>query len=221
MLLELPDVTLVAVDSVAHALTRLALEDTLRQIRPAKTIVLSDRHEAVPVGAGWVQCEAMLSVEAFAGMLWYQVPHFVNTSHFLLVQWDGWALDAQCWNPQFLHYDYIGAPWGWFRDGLNVGNGGFSLRSLRLCKFLAAHTQEFPIRIPEDYALCRVYRPVLERLGLRWAPDAIAGQFAFERTRPVAQTFGFHGPFNWTTVLSADALAERMALATDWVRGRF
>ncbi len=220
MLLELPEVTLVAVDSAAHALTRRALEDTLQQIRPARTIVWSDRDEAVPVGAGWVRCKPMLSLEAFSGMLWYHVPHFVNTSHFLLVQWDSWVLDAQCWNPQFLQYDYIGAPW-WFPEGINVGNGGFSLRSVRLTKFLAAHPREFPVRLPEDAVLCRAYRPFLERLGFRWAPDALAGQFAFECTRPVARTFGFHGPFNWAAVLSTDALAERMALATDWARSRF
>ncbi len=56
----------------------------------------------------------------------------VETSHALCIQWDGYVLRGQAWDPAFLTYDYIGAPWPHFSDGHNVGNGGFSLRSRRL-----------------------------------------------------------------------------------------
>src|SRR5262245_61590852 len=48
--------------------------------------------------------------------------------HCLIVQEDGYIIRPHLWNPLWLNFDYIGAPWG---DGV-VGNGGFSLRSRRL-----------------------------------------------------------------------------------------
>ena len=56
MTLKMQDVTLVAIDCAAHALTRLAIEDTLHQIEPAKVLIWSDRAEAVPAEATWVRC---------------------------------------------------------------------------------------------------------------------------------------------------------------------
>jgi hypothetical protein len=217
--LRLPNVTLIAIDSLAHSLTRRALEDTLKQIEPATTIVWSDRPEAVPSGAIWVQCEPMRSLDAVADILWRQVPHLVKTSHYLLVQWDGWVLDYKEWSSEFLEYDYVGAPW-WYRDGLNVGNGGFSLRSTRLAEYLARHLSEFPIRFPEDNILCRSYRHDLETKGFRWAPDHLAWRFSFEFTRVYPRTFGFHGYLNWPRVLPLEVLQERIALASGYVRAK-
>ena len=63
---------------------------------------------------------------------------YVETQHCLLVQWDGFVTNANAWRPDFLAFDYIGAPWPQFSDGRNVGNGGFSLRSRKLLKACAA-----------------------------------------------------------------------------------
>lgn len=186
MTLCLPDVTLIAIDCAAHSLTFRAIEDTLRQLEPANAIIWSDRAEAVPSGAKWVRCEPLRSLREVAIVLWWYVPRLVTTTHFLLVQWDGWVLDAGRWSPEFLEYDYVGAPW-WFNDGLNVGNGGFSLRSVRLGRYLAANRHVFPILGEPEDSLCRRYRPALERRGFRWAPDPLAARFAFERTTPLRQ----------------------------------
>ena len=40
-------------------------------------------------------------------------PHVVG-SHVLIVQWDGFILRPDLWNPCFLDYDYIGAVWPQF-----------------------------------------------------------------------------------------------------------
>jgi hypothetical protein len=37
-------------------------------------------------------------------------PH-VATSHVLVIQWDGYVVNADLWDDDFLRYDYIGAPW--------------------------------------------------------------------------------------------------------------
>lgn len=37
---------------------------------------------------------------------------------------------------EFMQYDYIGAPWPWKPDGMEIGNGGLSLRSRRWMLYL-------------------------------------------------------------------------------------
>jgi hypothetical protein len=157
----------------------------------------------------------------------------VPSEFVLLVQWDGFVMDPGAWDERFLDYDYIGAPW-WYQDGMNVGNGGFSLRSARLLRA----TRDAPLgRLdPEDEVVCRHYRPLLEaRYGIRFAPEALARCFSFERVVPEHATFGFHGAFNawraleapglaaWLAVLKAPVLAsaDMLQLAYDaWQGGR-
>jgi hypothetical protein len=123
----------------------------------------------------------------------------------LCIQWDGFVLRGEAWDPAFLDYDYIGAPWPHFRDAYNVGNGGFSLRSRRLleaCKELPFDRSEL-----EDVLICRRWRPQLEQQGIRFAPERIAQRFAYERTIPTGDEFGFHGAFNLVPLLRpAEAL---------------
>jgi hypothetical protein len=202
-MVELPRVTLVTVDSVANDLTAKALEDTYVQIEPYTAINSMGGHD---------------SIAAVEECMWYQIPTLLTTSHALFIQYDGWVLDGSLWRDEWLRYDYIGAPWPW-HAGYQVGNGGFSLRSRKLMQFLADNRTTFPVRTPEDDTLCRAYRPFLESHGFRWAPTMIAEDFSFERERP-HRTFGFHGIFNWPHVLSPEGLAERKALANDYVRGK-
>ena len=119
--------------------------------------------------------------------------------------------NPECWTDEFLKYDYIGAPW-WYAEN-NVGNGGFSLRSANLIKFLQDHKDEYPVTTnADDDLLCRSYRPRLEQEGFKWAPEELAHQFAFERVRKAPKSFGFHGTFNWPLVLNDDQMMERLMI---------
>jgi hypothetical protein len=68
------------------------------------------------------------------------IPRVITTDFTIVVQWDGFAVNADAWDPRFLRYDYAGACWLWMWGGGRfshwrgpiVGNGGFSLRSRRL-----------------------------------------------------------------------------------------
>ena len=56
----------------------------------------------------------------------------------LIIQHDGFILNHKAWDNEFLNYDYIGAPVYWMGNKLiEVGNGGFSLRSKKLLKIIA------------------------------------------------------------------------------------
>jgi len=119
---------------------------------------------------------------------------YISTRHALCVQWDGFVLDGGDWDPAFLDYDYIGAPWPHFDDAHNVGNGGFSLRSRRLLE--ASRDLPFDGKQAEDVVISRIARPQLEAQGIRFAPASVAARFAYERTQPTGREFGFHGAFN-------------------------
>jgi hypothetical protein len=101
---------------------------------------------------------------------------YIETSHVLLIQHDGYVLDGSRWSDEFLQYDYIGAPWT-YKDGRNVGNGGFSLRSRRLHEILASD-KSIDICSPEDEIIGRLYRPYLEKnYGVKFAPEYLAHKF--------------------------------------------
>jgi hypothetical protein len=219
MVINLPDVTVVAIDNVAHRLCRMALEATLDQIRPGAVYVYTDDGRAVPDHFDAFQLYANpANQQEVAEILWYKVPLAVETSHYLVVQWDGWVINGAAWRPEFLEYDYIGAPWWWHDDNHKVGNGGFSLRSTRLARHLIKHRNLFPCREPEDHHLCRTCRPALEAEGFRWAPASLALHFSFEHT-PVLHVpcFGFHDMRNWPRFLTDEQIDDRLDAASAYV----
>jgi len=200
--LALPQVTLCAATSVNVKATMHALEACLMQIDFAACKLFTDalvrpEHpniEVVPIGR-------LSSSSAYSDFLLSRMVDHVATSHCLVVQWDGYVLDAERWLPDFLDYDYIGARWPQFDDGHDVGNGGFSLRSRRLME--ACREPEFRGEYAEDVAIGRTNRDWLEGRGMRFAPAALADLFSAERTGNIAISFGYHGVFNMPRVVGS------------------
>jgi len=215
--------TVVAIDGgAAHELTRMAVEHTLRVIEPEQVLILTDDPQKIAI-SGDVDYRqfAGKSVIAYQRALWYEVPQWLRTDHFLLIQWDGHPVNADAWTDEFLAYDYIGAPWPWFGPETRVGNGGFSLRSKSLARFLAANPDRYPLWCPEDDAICRRYRMALMDEGFRWAPEDLAYRFSVESPgRDLAmKPFGFHSPLNWTWALSSEERERRFRAASPYVLG--
>ena len=216
----LPDVTLVCIDTVCHELAALAVKDCLNKARFGSVHIHTNDNSAFVRHLGCDTAEeadeeiqfhksAVSSLQEVMDYLWYNVPQHIETSHALIVQWDSGIVDPSMWSNEFLQYDYIGAPWGWHGDVYEVGNGGFSLRSARLMRFLNKHHAVFPMLNPEDDTLCRRYRANLEEAGFYFAPVSSATRFSFERTGyNSGKHFGYHGVFNWPLVLSE----------ADWLR---
>lgn len=100
---------------------------------------------------------------------------YVETSHALVVQADGYVLNGESWTDEFLNYDYIGAP---FNPSNVVGNGGFSLRSKKLMEWISKQSwEDFH---PEDSCICVRHRKEIEDAGFKFAPLELARQFSFE-----------------------------------------
>ncbi len=208
MKIDMSDVTLMASDLVCQDMTVMAMEECLKHAAFGD-VRLYTNIEGVKYG----HCiKSLQGPPDLIEFVLHKMPATIETRHILMVQWDSWIIDPGMWRNDFLNYDYVGAPW-WFKDGYNVGNGGFSLRSKALMELMADHRSTMPIYSPEDNQLCRHYRKYLPQFS--WAPEAVATEFAFERSRPSIESrhFGFHGIFNWPFVMLPDKLAERMAMA--------
>lgn len=206
--LTLPTVTLCAVSSVNLSATMAALRASLDQIQFAECLLFTDEMpSAVGPDIRVVPIPRIRSSRDYSEFLLNDFVGHVQTDHCLIVQWDGFILDARQWKPEFLDYDFVGAPWPKAGAGEDVGNGGFSLRSRRLLE--ACRDPQFIHGHPEDVAICRVNRRLLEcKLGIRFADRATAERFAFERNVPATQTFGFHGIFNMIQTLGVDRFWE-------------
>lgn len=218
-MLKLPDVTLVMVETREHALGLLALEECLSKAEFGDVLILTDRPlEFSPLTH---KCKPRIypvpdwpEKLGWSRSWWYDVPPLVKTAFTLNIQWDSWIWDTSVWSDDFYRYDYIGAPW-WYKDGKNVGNGGFSWVSTALKRYLRDRQNKFPCDTAvDDDLLCRKYRPALEDAGFVWAPEAVAQRFAFEcvRPQPGSRHFGFHAAFNFNEVLPHDKLVERAKL---------
>lgn len=200
--LDLPGVSLVAVTSVAITATARAMVQCLDRADFGAVLWCSEQPPPAVLTnrVEWRQIGRLASRNAYSRFVLTDLIRYVRTNHVLLVQWDGYVLDPQAWDPVFLEYDYVGAPWPHFADDMTVGNGGFSLRSRRL---LAATARYPETTEAEDVAICRTWRRQLEvDHGIRFAPERVAARFAFERSCPDGATFGFHGAFNLASMLS-------------------
>lgn len=195
--LHLPEVTLVAASSLAIEPTLRALRISMQSIRFGAVKFFTD---APGSGPGWTGIERigidrLNSRSAYSCFMLDRLADHIETDFAICIQWDGYILSPFAWNDEWLEHDYIGALWPQFDDGMNVGNGGFSFRSRRLLQ--ACRDHRVPRDMAEDIAICRAARTMLEQeYGIRFAPQAVAEAFSYERTRPSGAEFGFHGVFN-------------------------
>ncbi len=205
--LNLRDVTLVAADSIFLELTRRALHHSMDQVDFGDAILFSDRDisgrfRRVPIAP-------LAGIDAYSRFCIKELPGLIETPYVLVVQWDGYVVAPEAWARAFLKFDFIGAPWPTEpRNDLSVGNGGFSLRSRKLLKAIAA--LNMAVWHPEDHAICQIYRRDLEQnFGIRIAPLRIADRFSHEYgPKPDKPTFGFHGITNlWRHVQDGELAA--------------
>lgn len=214
--LQLPEVTLCCVDTREPALAIEALQRCRTGVAFGRTLLFTDLERApaaVPAGIELLPAD-IAGVAQYSDFMLRGLTEHLRGTHLLVVQWDGFVLDPAAWDPAFLQYDYIGAPWHDVPGDAGVGNGGFSLRSARLLR--ALQDPSLAPSHPEDLAICREHRAALEqRHGIRFPPRALAEHFAFERTAPTGPTFGFHGLFHFDRVLPPAELHTLLAKLPD------
>lgn len=207
--LPLAQVTLCAVDTRAPSLAAQSLLQSMKHCDFGRVLLFT--HNWLPAvvlpGLEVVEIEPIRSGADYSRFVMRQLPAYIRTSHVLVTQWDGFVAHPEAWTDEFLTYDYVGAVWPEQPEGLNVGNGGFSLRSRRFMK--AGMDPRIVDEHPEDVVLCRQQRAFLEQVhGVSFAPARLARRFAYENESPKGLTFGFHGPYNLPNVLDEPTLQD-------------
>lgn len=205
---SIPEITLICVDTKNYAQAYHALQLSLEQITPARTVFLTDIEIDKDPRIECIQIPSIKNVQEYSEFIFLHLTDYFNTSHCLLVQWDGFVLNGESWNQEFLQYSYIGAPW-LYSDHRNVGNGGFSLRS-KILQNALAFDPLIEVSDPEDEAVGRLYRSYLEKkYDIRFPTPELADTFSFELRTPICKTFGFHGffhePFKETVIIQRKA----------------
>lgn len=126
----------------------------------------------------------------------HQLGKHLQTPFALICQWDGFVVNHKAWTNEFLNYDYIGSPWPPWEDNNyrpdTVGNGGFSLRSKKLCDLVSRLAPACFEN--EDRVICEDRREQLENQGIKFAPVKLAWQFSCENDNyEKYHSFGIHG----------------------------
>jgi hypothetical protein len=217
------DITVVAIHGNGGIRKSIpALERTAAALPGCRKLFITDVRTEYP-GVEQKLVHRKLNYRAYSHFVIYCLEKYIDTDYALIVQDDGWALNAANWRDQWFEYDYIGGAthaalagdriykyFTWIGNTTNplvVQNGGFSLRSR---KFLAAPTS-FGITVVhqqhdefnnEDIQICCFMRPALEKVGMRFAPLEEAMLFSFEHLSPQlhkdfdpTRIFGNHSRF--------------------------
>lgn len=151
-----------------------------------------------------IKIRPLFSKQDYSIFVMKEIVDYVDTPYFLTIQGDGYVLRAEAWQEGWLNFDYIGSPWIWHTDGMQVGNGAMSLRTRRLHQILKEDESVVPTNdhwikeCQEDHNICRIYRPYLEsKYGIKFAPVEVAEGFGIEAfghpTKKYNGQFGFHG----------------------------
>lgn len=193
---KLNNVSVCIIDCVNYGEAISALRKSMYQVDFAKAIFLTDIQAYNPnFPFEIVKIDKIASKEAYSEFVIKELYKYFDTEFVLLIQHDGYVIDGNAWDDEFLKYDYIGAPW-LYTDGKNVGNGGCSIRSYILQ--LALGTDDFiEASDPEDQAIGRLYRDYLiKKHDITFAPEEVADRFSYELREPICSTFAFHGKFH-------------------------
>jgi len=186
-------ISLVVIDTDTHVLANQALRQSMR-FKVDEVVVLSDTDQHWDVKPTKI-IPKINSIEEYNRFVVFDLNQYIKTSHFIMIQFDGFITNPDEWSQLFWHYDYIGAPWPQQSHGYhNVGNGGFSFRSKKLMNLVQNYAATaFNPALAEDLYICQGLRPVLEQNdNIYFADQLIASHFSAESFRYRYPTFGFH-----------------------------
>ncbi len=187
-----PTVSLVIADTYKAGLSRFAIDHSRKLFAFDELLVFSDEPSFWGEGIRFIPIPTIRNIADYNRIILRDLAQHLTTDFALIVQFDGFVLNAGAWTDSFFSYDYIGAPWPKGSDP-EVGNGGFSLRSRSLIQACAELFQEKLADVAEDVQVCSHMRSALEAKGLQFARRDIASKFSFELHHPGHDTFGFHG----------------------------
>ncbi len=192
-MIELPDVTLICVTGINRSKHQIAIDISCEEIKWGDVKLVYD--------------SAIDSIDKWNKYMVYHLGDHVKTSHAMVIHADGYVINPDLWNPDWLKYDFIGAPFPMPTDSFSyrdrfgniqrVGNS-VSLRSKKLMslpKQIGMEWKPFFGYYNEDGFISVNNRHIFEENGCKYAPLEVAVHFSKEHSIPENQgieTFAFH-----------------------------
>lgn len=190
-MLNLPDVTIILLTNRDWPGAKNALDKSCEKINFGGAKIIWD--------------EKCNSIEKWNEKMIKELPRYIDTSHALIIHQDGYVINPELWNPEWLSLDFIGAPWPLpnddysYRDEkgeiVRVGNS-VSLRSKKLMDLVATRPMDFHYgNNNEDGQICCWNRNWLESQGCKFATFEQAIPFSKEWVLPEnadVRTFCYH-----------------------------
>ena len=217
--------------------TICAIYETWRHCGPMKTIIVTNApnttiEEFRSKNAEWISVQIDPSlipgdINAMSRDCNSKLYTRFNTDHVLIIQDDGFPLRTGL--ESFLgKFDYLGAPFrrpnirGWLASCLLrhcPANGGFSLRTRKICKLAAAYwhkhysNHHFSPEEGEDmfYTDILPRRHILYRLSTHVGDAITCGRFSYDESFPSCpprNPFGFHSARAFRTLLNSGYITQ-------------
>lgn len=194
-MIDLPRVTLVLMSGIGY--------DTDGNVN-----ALKKSQEGINFGAvKYIQLGEIKDIDSWSKAIIYKLPTYIDTDYCLLIHSDGYIINPELWDDNWLNYDYIGSPWPLPQDNYSykdiygkiqrVGNS-VSLRSRKLLGVPKKYNLEwksFHGYYNEDGFIAVNNRHIYEQDGCKFAPIEVAARFGREHDIPENQglkTFTFH-----------------------------
>lgn len=209
-MINLENVTLIAMSSINIRKTIKALQYSMREIQFKDVVLVTHKKPfSLPGDIRYAYIEKLDSINKFNYAAVYELYKYVTTDFALLIHADGFVVNPDKWQDKFLEYDYIGSPWPLPSEDDNVsyrdiyGNicrvgNSVSIRSKRLLELPSKINMEWkPFHgwYNEDGFICCNNRHIFEQYGMKFAPLEVAVYFGHETMLPETQgirPFVFH-----------------------------
>lgn len=192
---KLKNITLLSLNCVDPIQSAKALLYSSKDIEFADMILVSNKKpDNLPSNIKFFETQNATHSDSFK-FAYEELPNLINTEFYLSIHDDGFIINPDLWDDNFLNYDYIGAPWKDYGQRNRVGNGGFVLKSNKFIqltkniKHLGGH---------DDGELTNTYYDYFTSNGCTYAPVEVAMRFSLESKISECQyslenCFGFHG----------------------------
>lgn len=190
-MISLPQVTLIALTNKDFDGHKKAIDESCKEINFGAVKLIWD--------------EKIKNIDDWNHKIIYELPHYIDTTHALLIHADGYVVHPEAWDESWIQYDYVGAPWPLPHDSysyrdehggiVRVGNS-VSLRSKKLMDLVATREwKSYYGNTNEDGFICCHNHKWLESQGCKFAPLDVAKHFSKEHEIPEnvgLKTFAFH-----------------------------
>jgi hypothetical protein len=204
-----------------------AILRSMRELPGSKGLLLSpQKPKNLPPQIDWTEI-LPLDYRQYSLFAMFSLHNFIQTEFCLIVQDDGWVINGKSWQKEYFDYDYIGGPchaafvgselvpaYQWVGTSnptpTVIQNGGLSLRSKKFLKAPSCHGalyyfSEDQVFQNEDVQLTGIYRPQLEKLGIKFAPNHLAKQFSVEYLGPI-----FHDDIDLSNLLGVHGQTRKL-----------